>query len=268
MALFVGEAEVPLLDWWAKAKKLFAYLVIHRGRPVSRDILLEEFWPGGDQQRAVHSLQTTLSFLRRSLRSLPTGQTLADRLIVARDGNYVFDASGKCESDLQMFDEHFEEAARLKAGGRLDEAAAHWTAADRLYAGDLLPEFPYEDWCASPRERLRSHYLELLLSLGTYHRQSQRPREALRTAERMFAIDSCDERAHRMAMRCHVQLGRPVDALRQFERCCQVLERELRVQPSKATRDLHELIRQRMDRDAARPAASSAPGEGLPAAAT
>jgi DNA-binding SARP family transcriptional activator/predicted ATPase len=268
MALFVGEEEVPLLDWWAKAKKLFAYLVIHRGRPVSRDILLEEFWPGGDQQRAIHSLQTTLSFLRRSLRSLPTGQALADRLIVARDGNYVFDGSGRCESDLQLFDEHFEEAARLKTSGRLDEAAGRWAEADRLYVGDLLPEFPYEDWCASPRERLRSHYLELLLSLGTYHRQAQRPREALRTAERMFVIDSCDERAHRMAMRCHVQLGRPVDALRQFERCCHVLERELRVQPSKATRDLHELIRQRMDAEAVRPTAGSSQADGLSAGAS
>ena len=62
----------------------------------------------------------------------------------------------------------------------------------------------------------------------------------------MFTIDMCDERAHRMAMRCHVQLGRPVDALRQYERCCQVLDRELRVQPSRATRELHETIRQRM----------------------
>jgi DNA-binding SARP family transcriptional activator len=251
MSLFLGEEEVPLLDWWAKAKKLFAYLVIHRGRPVSRDILLEEFWPDGDQQRAIHSLQTTLSFLRRSLRSLPGGETLADRLIVARDGNYLFDSEGRCGSDLQRFDEHFQEAARLKASGRMEEAAAHWTEADRLYVGDLLPEFPYEDWCAPPRERVRSHYLELLLSLGTYHRQGQRPREALRTAERVFAIDGCDERAHRMAMRCHVQMGRPVDALRQFERCCQVLERELRVQPSKATRDLHDLIRERMEAAAA-----------------
>src|SRR5437899_12842561 len=103
MRLFRGEEELPLLDWWAKAKKLFAYLVIHRGRPVSRDILLEEFWPGGDQQRAIHSLQTTLSFLRRSLRSLPTGPTLAARLIVARDGNYVFVGSGPCASDPQSF---------------------------------------------------------------------------------------------------------------------------------------------------------------------
>jgi DNA-binding SARP family transcriptional activator len=37
-----------------------------------------------------------------------------------------------------------------------------------------------------------------------------------------------------------------VDALRQYERCCQVLDRELRVQPSRATRELHETIRQRM----------------------
>lgn len=247
ISLLLGEEEVSLLDWWAKATKLFAYLVIHRGRPVSRDILLEAFWPDGDQQCAIHALQTTLSFLRRSLRSLPGGEKLAERLIVARDGNYLFDSENRCESDLQRFDQHFQEAGRLKASGRMEEAAAHWMEADRLYIGDLLPEFPYEDWCASPRERVRSHYLELLLNLGTYHRQSQHPREALRTAERMFTIDGCDERAHRLAMRCLVQLGRPVDALRQYERCREVLERELRVQPSKATRDLHDLIRQRME---------------------
>jgi DNA-binding SARP family transcriptional activator/predicted ATPase len=257
MSLFLGDQEVPLLEWWAKAKKLFAYLVIHRGRPISRDILLEEFWPDGDQQRAIHSLQTTLSFLRRSLRSLPGGSTIADRLIIARDGNYLFDSDGRCESDLQEFEHHCHEGSRLKAAGQLEEAAMHWMAGDRLYVGDLLPDFPYEDWCASPRERLRSQYLELLLDLARYQRQSQKPREALRTTERMFAIDACDERAHRMAMRCHVQLGRPVDALRQYERCCQVLDRELRVQPSKATRDLHELIRHRMAARDPRPSDSS-----------
>jgi DNA-binding SARP family transcriptional activator len=265
MSLCLGEQEVPLLEWWAKAKKLFAYLVIHRSRPISRDILLEEFWPEGDQQRAIHSLQTTLSFLRRSLRSLPGGSTVADRLIIARDGNYLFDSDGRCESDLQEFEYHWHEGARLKAAGQTEEAAFHWTAGDRLYVGDLLPDFPYEDWCASPRERLRSQYLELLLDLARYLRQTQKPREALRTTERMFAIDGCDERAHRMAMRCHVQLGRPVDALRQYERCCQVLGRELRVQPSKATRDLHELIRQRMDARDPRPADSA--GDTLPVSA-
>jgi DNA-binding SARP family transcriptional activator len=246
MSLFLGEEEVPLLDWWAKAKKLFAFLVIHRGRPVSRDILLEEFWPDGDQQRAVHSLQTTLSFLRRSLRSLPGGQALTERLIIARDGNYLFDCEGRCESDIHRFESHVQEGMRLKAAERTDEAAAHWIEADRLYVGDLLPDFPYEDWCASPRERLRSQYLELLLNLAMYHRQAQRPREALQAAERMFLVDACDERGHRMIMRCQVMMGRPVDALRQYERCSQVLERELRVQPSKLTRDLVELIRQRM----------------------
>lgn len=254
MSLFLGDQEVPLLDWWAKAKKLFAYLVINRSRPISRDILLEEFWPDGDQQRAIHSLQTTLSFLRRSLRSLPGGATVAARLIIARDGNYLFDSDGRCESDLQEFEYHCHEGGRLKASGQMEDAGVHWLAADRLYVGDLLPDFPYEDWCASPRERLRSQYLELLLDLARYQRQTQKPREALRTTERMFAIDGCDERAHRMAMRCHVQLGRPVDALRQYERCCQVLDRELRVQPSKATRDLHELIRQRMAARDPRPA--------------
>jgi DNA-binding SARP family transcriptional activator/predicted ATPase len=263
LSLSLGDRDVPLLDWWAKAKKLFAYLVIHQGRPVSRDILLDEFWPEGDQQRAVHSLQTTLSFIRRSLRSLPGGPLMADRLIVARDGNYLFDGEGRCESDVQLFTARRQEGARLKAAGHPDAAAAQWQEADRLYAGDLLPDFPYDDWCTSPRERLRSQYMELLLELARYLRQAQRLREALHTTERMFLIDGCDERAHRMAMRCHVQLGRPVEALRQFERCCQILERELRVRPSKATQDLHELIRQRMS---CAPAPGAGAGDGALAA--
>lgn len=245
LRLFLGETEVPLLEWWSRMRKLLAYLVVHRGRPVSRDILLEEFWPGGDPQRAGHCLHTTISLLRRLLRSVPGVPAAAERLIIARDGGYLFDSDGRCEVDIHRFDHHFQEGMRFKKAGHLDEAAAHWAEADRLYAGDLLPEFPYEDWCASPRERLRSQCLELLLNLAMYHRQARRPREALRTAERIFAIDGCDERAHRMVMRCYVQMGRPVEALRQFERCCQVLERELRVRPSRLTRDLHELIRRK-----------------------
>jgi DNA-binding SARP family transcriptional activator len=97
-----------------------------------------------------------------------------------------------------------------------------------------------------------------------FHRQAQRPREALQAAERMFHVDGCDERAHRMIMRCHVMMGRPVDALRQYERCCQVLERELRVQPSKLTRDLYELIRQRMGQVERPVSEANVEGESLP----
>jgi LuxR family transcriptional regulator, maltose regulon positive regulatory protein len=43
-------------------------------------------------------------------------------------------------------------------------------------------------------------------------------------------------------MHCHYKLNNRRQAVKWFQKCCQVLENELGVEPMQATKELHELL--------------------------
>src|SRR5262249_40724574 len=64
----VDDRTVPPDAWGSrKARSLFKYLLLRRGRRVLADDLLEEFWPDLMDDGARHALRSTLHRLRRAL---------------------------------------------------------------------------------------------------------------------------------------------------------------------------------------------------------
>jgi DNA-binding SARP family transcriptional activator len=114
--------------------------------------------------------------------------------------------------------EEFERAADAALRGG-DEAAA--TSAIGLYAGQVLPEDPYEDWAAVVRERLRARYLELLRRAGEW--------------QRLVEEEPTNEEAHRALIRGWLKRGNHRAAMRQFTRLREILAKEFGVRPSRET---------------------------------
>ena len=97
-----------------------------------------------------------------------------------------------------------------------------------LYAGEVLPEYRYEEWTIPARDRAHRLYLD-----------------ALRTARRWTELaeaDPTDEAAHREIMREHVRAGRLHAAIRQFQRLKTILARELGVMPHPDTVALYREV--------------------------
>src|SRR5262249_25855507 len=66
------------------------------------------------------------------------------------------------------------------------------------------------------------------------------------TAIRLIALDPLQESVHRTLMRLYARLGRRAAALRQYQLCVSVLQRELGVEPEADTRQLYqEVLRRR-----------------------
>ena len=93
------------------------------------------------------------------------------------------------------------------------------------------------------------------------HVKGGRVEAATQAATRLLALDSVQEETHRTLMRLYARQGRRAAALRQYQTCVAVLQKELGVEPEPATRRLYLEILQR----AAAP--SGAPGRATPAAA-
>jgi DNA-binding SARP family transcriptional activator len=221
-----------------KAVHLFKFLVAHRGRAVAREQILDAIWPEAAPDSADRSFEVTLSTLRRLL-DAPGGPSV----IVRRGRGYLINPDVAVVCDVDRFAQHLERGNWWWRRGQGALAADEWEAAVAAYGGDLLVDDPYEDWATAERERLREQYLDLLLRLGEFALEEGRCGEAADLAHRVMACDPIREEAYRLLMRCHARQGNRAAAVRDLQRCSEILRRELGEEPMPETRDLARRIR-------------------------
>jgi len=213
-----GEAVVPL-PTSKKTRALLGYLVVARGRPQPRQRLCELFWDGPDDPRA--ALRWSLTKIR------PLVDGPGEKRLVADREHVAFEPRGASVDLVSALE------AAAAAHAPLDALRA---AAD-LYRGELLegldlPDcYRYHEWCVAQREAARKARATLLTTL--VERLADDPAAALPYARAHVAIDPLAESAHVAVMRLLGALGRPREALQQYERCRRMLEAQLGRSPSR-----------------------------------
>ena len=231
-----------------KAQALLAYLAVRAGRAHARDTLTGLLWGDVRERQARQSLRQAMVRLRRALAGRP-------RALVVQGDTVMLDARA-LDCDVAAF----ERSIRRGTPEALEQAMA-------LYRGPLLDGVhvaapAYEEWLQSERARLGELALEALRRLVEHHQQRGRLEAATLAATRALALDPLQEDMHRALMRLHVRQGRRPAALRQYQTCVAVLQKELGVEPEAATKRLYLEILQ----TAAAPARRT--GSPLPAADT
>jgi DNA-binding SARP family transcriptional activator len=207
-------------------RSLLAYLILHPG-PHSREKLAALFWPEVPDDSARTSLRNALYTLRRKL---------GRQLLQADRQTAQINSSFPLWVDALTFK---TQATRFLNGPSPDPNAVNL----ELYTGQLLDGF-YDDWVLVEREAFRNLYLETLLDLTQRMRSQSEYERAVEFAEIALACDRANERAHQHMIVCHVALGNRGAALSQYEACRSALRDELAVEPSAATKKLHEWIQQ------------------------
>jgi len=220
-----------------KAQELLAYLLLRR-RAHPREKLATLLWQHGTTRRAKAYLRKALWQLRQSL---DAGDTNVDSILQA-DGDWVqIPPDADLRVDVVAFEKAFDAvrddtAAEMSA----DQVQALKDAAS-LYTGDLLENW-YQEWCLKERERLKDVLLRMLDRLTRCCEQQGAYDSGIQYGLRALRIDPARERIHRHLMRLRARAGDRTGALRQYERCAEVLDRELDVAPTTATRRLHQRI--------------------------
>jgi DNA-binding SARP family transcriptional activator/predicted ATPase len=206
-----------------KTRALLGYLAVVRGRPQPRQRLCELLWDGPDDPRA--ELRWSLTKIRPLVDDGKTTRLVADRERVA------FELEG-ATLDLA--------AAREPQASLAGESLEELRARAALYRGELLegldlPEcYRYHEWCVGEREAARRWRGTLLGVLVERLAGESAPHEALSYARERVAIDPLAEAAHIAVMQLLAKLGRPREALKQYESCRRILEAQLGRDPSRA----------------------------------
>src|SRR5262245_55312392 len=228
-----------------KPQALLAYLALHGDRPQTRAKLMTLLWGDHDEQLAGQSLRRAIYLIRRALR------TSADAMLQA-DGDTVALRPAAAQVDAA----EFERLAAADHPESLERAAA-------LYRGDLLEGLDvgspgFEDWLRRERARLYETAVEGLGKLLAHRLRAGQDEAALQAALRLLAMDPAQEAVHRSVMRLYHRLGRRAAALRQYQLCVDVLQRDLRAEPEAETAELYLAILQGHGAGSEAPAAARA----------
>jgi DNA-binding SARP family transcriptional activator len=222
----------------ARARALLQHLVAHRGGPVTRDLLMETFWPGAAPAQARNSLNQAVTGLCQAL-----APHLGGARVVTRAGDRCM-----LNPELPAWVDAWEFAVLVRDGDaarrRGDRAAAvaAYEAAAELYEGHLFADDPYSDWIDEHRWPLAADALRVLSTLWEHHLACDNVFAAAHACRRAVDLEPLEETAHRALMRCYARLGQRSLALRQFRGLTEALRRAGIGRPEPETDGLHRRI--------------------------
>jgi DNA-binding SARP family transcriptional activator len=215
-----------------KVRDLFAYLALNRHTAHPREFLAGLLWGDSEDERARHSLNTTLWRLNGVLVD-GAGESGRGYLRVTPQ-EIGFNPTAEFWLDVAEFESRCALADQAISS---DEQAILYGQAISFYRGDLLPDC-YEEWCSLERDRLQFTYLRALGRLVTYHGQRGDHDAAIDCARRILTIDPLREEVHRDLITLYLAAHQPSAALRQYRQCEEILQRELAVSPMRETQAL------------------------------
>jgi predicted ATPase/DNA-binding SARP family transcriptional activator len=198
--------------------------------PVPREQLCYLFWPDEPDATARRSLAHLLTHLRRALPAPDLLITSTDQ--VGLNGTLAW-------ADTVAYERLIATAAPRERAKALQQAAD--LVRGPFLDGFSLPDRPeFDDWAAQERQIWERRSLETLAALIEHHTAHGEYSSAIDAAQRYLAIDELAEEIHRHLIQLYALSGDRSAALRQFERCSSMLDRELGVSPLPETRAVYE----------------------------
>lgn len=214
-----------------KGLSIFKYLVVHRERPVPKDVLMDLFWRDAEPEAARRNLHQAIYSLRQTLRrSDPDFQH-----IEFENDCYFINSDLAIWVDVEEFKKRVREGRRHEVAARREDAIAAYSIAEGLYQGDFVADDPYEEWSMLQREHLRNEYLDVAGRLARYYIEERQHTAAISLSQKMLRHDNCHEEAYRYLMQSYAAQGLRHLALRQYQTCVKALDEELDLDPSEET---------------------------------
>jgi len=209
----------------AKDQAVIAILALSRDFACSRSGIIDLLWSSRSKEQARASLRQSLWSLKKVLGDGADGILQVDRKRIGLNPEPI-------RTDIDEFQELIDAADN----DSLEMAVS-------LYRGDLLEglviqDQQWEEWLGLERESLCSKQAKLLCSLIDHYSAENNSSQLIGTGRRLVELDPYREEGHRALMRGYAGSNQRASALKQFERCRELLQRELNTSPAAETQEL------------------------------
>src|SRR5271163_1950948 len=227
-ALAPGGAD--FLPRGRKTRGLLACLCLEQGERVSRSRLVGLLWDRSADAQARMSLRQSLSELNGIVNRHVSGLVEIGRDSVRVDVRKcwidalaILDASADATADTSNLVQPYSERLLEDLDG-------------------ITPAFDH--WLSGERTRFEDRVRKILeAELDRLTEQNAKPEVRAAAARRLINFEPTHEAAVRSMMKAFAQMGDRAQAIREFERCRQMLQRMLDLPPSEETTAVYEAIR-------------------------
>ena len=220
------------------------------GVPVSKDRLIDILWAGQAPPEALPTLESYVSVLRRHLQP-GMGKDGPLRTVT---GGYMLDRS-LVDLDLDRFEalvRRAESAAPQRAIVLLREALG--LASGPLMGDELMPS-----WAEAERTRHAARVFHARMLAAESALASGQTRLAAIWARESVTNDPLSERAWTALVLGLEKSGQPTEALRAFDQCRRIMDREMGCAPGPVLRSIHARLLE-ATADTSFPVAGATPG--------
>lgn len=222
------------------AIQLFQFFITNRQRRgLHKEQIIDRIWSDVDSKAGQQSFKVALHGLNKVLE--PERKSRSESKFIIRQGlTYQLNLE-EIWIDVAAIDQFIA----LGNQAILDNpklAQRAFREAIALYQGIYLPNRLYEDWSSEERERIQ------LLILGAFINLSEmltkeNPLESVRLAQQALQIDPTWEDAYRIQMQAYLEKGNRPMALKTYQQCTRILEKEFGIEPLPETQNLYKKIR-------------------------
>lgn len=213
-----------------QGRLLFAFLVVHRARPLSRDALVDALWGEGAAPGSAATLRSLLSRLRAVLGGDAVTSGEEPRLVLPDDA-FV---------DLDAAREGLHRAEGAIAAGDFARGWAPARIALHTAARGFLPghDAPWIGELRRELDEMRLRALECVGEIGLGMGVGELD-AAERSGRRLVELAPFRESGHRLLMEALAARGNVAEALLAYERLRTLLRDELGVTPSSEVQRVH-----------------------------
>ena len=213
-----------MIKWrTAKTKELFAYLFHHRNRVLSKEGLMELFWPDTELEKSIQLLYNSIYHIRRTLKQYRIDQ-ISVKSVNLSEG-YMLDLGG-VPVDVVEWERELRALPPLK-----ESSYKEYERVLNLYTGDYLGDTDYV-WAEQERERLRRLWLEYAFMLSEFFVRNRRITDAIRIYHQILSHDPYNEDCCFSLMKLYASLGHTDAVKKQYHAMALKLQNDLDAVPN------------------------------------
>lgn len=209
----------PIKFRTAKTEELFAFLLHHRGNPISKDKIMDELWPDRDTARAQSMLYTTLYQLRKDLESFGLTNVIQHS---RKDG-------GLCRiswlPDEWDYIDFTEGCNQYKVGNSSKE---NIKAIVELHKNGYLTDNGYS-WSEFKRNELELSFGELVEEIADHEAYMQQYEVAMQYLKRWADLSPYNENVHIKIITLFLLMNRKDAAVSYYQKTNEMFKEELGV---------------------------------------
>lgn len=227
MQIEINNHIVTSSDWQTQAARDLFFMLMAHSEGMTKEEISLILWPDASAEEAKFRFKNTVYRLRRAL---------GKNSVLLENEIYRFNYRLDYEYDVELFMRENAQANQIKDP---IQKLSHLREAIKYYRGDYLAEIN-ETWVLGPRECMRQNFLNTLMEISQIYFDISNYDLALEYCQRALDEDSLLEDAHRQALRIFAAMGNRAALVRQYQRCVDILDKEIQAPPSAQTRALYE----------------------------